>query len=172
MIVAWIGATVCRMTDGPGSGDDHQVGSERVRIVLAEDHRVVRRGLQLVLDSEPTFEVVAQVGDIASVRGCLRNNAPDVLVLDLNMPGGPSLPMIPELRAEMPDTQIVVLTAEKDVEIVREARRVGALGYVVKEAADSDLVQAVRAAAAGQAYLNRQLAARLVASRSARELPD
>jgi two-component system response regulator NreC len=80
--------------------------------------------------------------------------------------------MIPELRAEMPDTQIVVLTAEKDVEIVREARRVGALGYVVKEAADSDLVQAVRAAAAGQAYLNRQLAARLVASRSARELPD
>jgi two-component system response regulator NreC len=164
--------TVCLMGEGPGPETGRHAGPKKVRIVLAEDHRVVRRGLQLVLDSEPAFEVVAQVGDIGLVRGCLRKHAPDVLVLDLNRPGGASLPMIPQLRTEMPNTQIVVLTVEKDVEIVREVRRAGALGFVRKEDAESDLVQAIRAAAAGQGYLNRQLAARLVASRSATELPD
>ncbi len=143
-----------------------------VRIVLAEDHQVVRRGLQLVLDGEPDLKVVDQAGDVAAVHASVRRHRPDVLVLDLNMPGGVPLQAIPRLRAEAPETQIVVLTMEADPALVRAARHAGALGYVLKEAADADLVEAVRRAAAGQAYLNRRLAARLVADRTQRDGPD
>ena len=146
---------------------DAPAGGQGVRVVLAEDHRVVRRGLQLVLDSEPDLEVVAQAGNVDEARSLVRAHAPDVLVLDLSMPGGSSLEAIPALRAEASATQIVVLTMEDDPALVRAARRAGALGYVLKESADTDLVAAVRRAAAGEPYLNRSLAARLIASRAA-----
>ncbi len=90
-------------------------------------------------------------------------------MLDLSMPGGSSLEAIPTLREESPDTQIVVLTMEDDPALVRAARRAGALGYVLKESAHADLVDAVRRAAVGEAYLNRQLAARLIAARTAEQ---
>jgi two-component system response regulator NreC len=148
-----------------GDGRTHE-GVRAVRVVLAEDHQVVRRGLQLVLDSEPDLRVVAQAGDVVSARALVRQHAPEVLVLDLTMPGGSSLEAIPALREEAPGTQIVVLTMEDDPALVRAARRAGALGYVLKESADADLVSAVRRAAAGEPYLNRQLAARLIAART------
>jgi two-component system, NarL family, response regulator NreC len=151
---------------GPADGQAPP-GGQAVRVVLAEDHRVVRRGLQLVLDSEPDLKVVAQAGTVDEARLLVRAHAPDVLVLDLSMPGGSSLEAIPALRADAPGTQIVVLTMEDDPALVRAARRAGALGYVLKESADADLVAAVRRAAAGEAYLNRSLAARLIASRTA-----
>ena len=154
----------------PGSGDT--VGSRPVRIVLAEDHQVVRRGLQLVLDGEADLTVVDQAGDVGAVHTAVRRHRPDVLVLDLNMPGGRPLDAIPRLRAQVPETQIVVLTMEADPALVRAARRAGALGYVLKESADGELVEAVRRAAAGAPYLNRRLAARLVADRAQREGPD
>jgi two-component system response regulator NreC len=86
---------------------------------------------------------------------------PDVLVLDLNMPGGPSLPAIPELARQ---TAVVVLTMQNDPAFAREALQSGALGYVLKEAADAELVQAVRAAADGRTYLNPELGARMAAA--------
>jgi two-component system response regulator NreC len=89
-----------------------------------------------------------------------------VLVLDLNMPGEPALDAIPGLRADEPATQIVVLTMRDDLGFVREARRAGALGYVLKDAAGSELVHAIRLAAAGESYLNRHLASRLVVART------
>ncbi len=135
----------------------------QLRIVLADDHQVVRRGLQLVLEAEPDFSVVDQAGDITAARSSVRRHGPDVLVLDLNMPGGSSLEAIPRLRAESPETQIVVLTMQADSGSVRAARQAGALGYVLKEAADTELVEAVRRAAAGESYLNRRIASRLVA---------
>lgn len=147
-----------------GQGPD---GDGPVRVILAEDHRVVRRGLQLVLDSEPDLSVVAQAGDVGEARSLLRTHSPDVLVLDLTMPGGSSLDAIPALRTEAPGTQIVVLTMEDDPALVRAARRAGALGYVLKESADTDLVDAVRRAASGEPYINRSLAARLIAERAA-----
>jgi two-component system, NarL family, response regulator NreC len=143
-----------------------------VRIVLADDHQVVRRGLQLVLDGEPDFTVVEVAGDIASVRASVRKHKPDVLVLDLHMPGGSVLDAIPQLRVDSPGTQIVVLTMETDVSSVRAARSAGALGYVLKEAADSELAIAVRRAAAGQQYLHRELAGRLVAQRILDQPPE
>jgi two-component system response regulator NreC len=84
-----------------------------------------------------------------------------VLVLDLNMPGGPSLGAIPCLRAEFPETQIVVLTMQQEPAYAREALAAGATGYVLKQAADGELVEAVRRAAAGELYLNPRLGARI-----------
>jgi two-component system response regulator NreC len=137
-----------------------------VRIVLADDHEVVRGGLRLLLDAEPDLEVVAEAGDVAAARRLVDGEQPDVLVLDLNMPGEAPLDAIPSLRRDAPDTQIVVLTMRDDVGYVQEARRTGALGYVLKEAAREELIHAIRRAAAGESYLNSELASRLVAART------
>ena len=88
---------------------------------------------------------------------------PRVLILDLNMPGESSLPAIPRIRESAPNTQVVVLTMQNDPAFAREALRAGAIGYVLKEAADAELVQAVRLAADGRTYLNPELGARLAA---------
>jgi two-component system response regulator NreC len=132
-------------------------------VVIADDHSVVRSGLRLLLDAEPDLEVVAEAGDIDSARRYVRGHKPAVLILDLNMPGEPSLPAIPSLREEFPATQIVVLTMQDDPAFAREAMRAGALGYVLKEAADAELVEAVRTAAVGSTYLHPRLGARLAA---------
>ncbi len=142
-----------------------RVGSEEepITIVLADDHQVVRAGLRLLLEAEDGFEVVAEAGDVSTAERRLSAYHPRVLILDLNMPGEASLPAIPRIRRTAPDTQIVVLTMQSDPAFAREALRAGALAYVLKEAADSELVQAVRMAAAGRTYLNPELGARLAA---------
>jgi two-component system response regulator NreC len=141
--------------------DDSPPGQATIRLLLADDHAVVRSGLRLLLDAEDDLEVVAEAGDIDEVRRYVLGHKPDVLVLDLNMPGESSLPAIPSLREKHPDTQIVVLTMQNDPAFAREALRAGALGYVLKEAADTELVQAVRQAAQGRTYLNPELGARV-----------
>ncbi len=133
----------------------------RIRIVLADDHTVVRSGLRMLLDSEADFEVVAEAGEVESTRRYVRGHRPAVLVLDLNMPGESSLDAIPVLRAESPGTQIVVLTMQEELAFARHALGAGALGYVLKEAADDELVRAVRAAAVGETYLTPRLGARM-----------
>ena len=134
-----------------------------ITIVLADDHQVVRSGLRLLLETEPDFQVVAEAGDVPTTERRLGAYHPRVLILDLNMPGESSLPAIPRLREAAPETQIVVLTMQNDPAFAREALRAGAIGYVLKEAADSELVQAVRMAAEGRTYLNPELGARLAA---------
>jgi two-component system response regulator NreC len=134
-----------------------------IRVVIADDHAFVRRGLRQVLDAEEGFDVVAEAADLESARRYTRGHRPDVLVLDLNMPGGSSLDGIPEIRAECPDTQIVVLTMQNEPAYARHALGAGALGYVLKESAESELVEAIRRAAAGEAYLNPRLGARVAA---------
>jgi two-component system response regulator NreC len=91
----------------------------------------------------------------------VRGRHPRVLVLDLNMPDGSSLEAIPTIRKESPETQIVVLTMQQEPAFAREALGSGALGYVLKEAADDELIEAVRRAAAGESYLNPRLGARI-----------
>lgn len=134
---------------------------DRVRLVIADDHRVVRTGLRLLLETEDWIEVVAEADDVESARRYVRMYRPAVLLLDLNMPGEPSLQAIPGLRADAPDTQIVVLTMQDDPAFAREALKAGALGFVLKRSAEDELVEAVRMAAAGEPYLNPQLGARL-----------
>jgi two-component system response regulator NreC len=132
-----------------------------IRLVIADDHAVVRAGLRLVLDAEPDLEVVAEAGEVDTARRLVHAHRPDVLVLDLNMPGLPSLPAIPELAQH---TAVVVLTMQNDPAFARQALQEGARGYVLKEAADAELVGAVRAAAGGRTYLNPELGARLAAA--------
>ena len=139
-----------------------QTGSRGIaRIVIADDHKLVRRGIRMVLDREPDLEVVAEAGDIDTARRYVRAHHPDVLVLDLAMPGGSVLKAIPHLRREAPQTNIVVLTMQDDPAFAREALQAGALSYVLKEAAAGELVTALRLAAAGKPYLNPQLGARI-----------
>src|SRR5213082_2789434 len=143
--------------------DEQATTAQTIRIVLADDHQVVRSGLRMLLDREADFEVVAEAGDIDAARRYVRGHHPAVLVLDLNMPGGSSLEAIPLLLEESPETQIVVLTMQQEPAFAREALSKGALGYVLKEAAGEELVQAVRRAAVGERYLNPALGARLAA---------
>jgi two-component system response regulator NreC len=134
-----------------------------ITIVIADDHEVVRSGLRALLEQEADLEVIAEAGDVRSTMAHVRARQPDLLVLDLNMADGPSLPAIPDLLEASPRTAIVVLTMQSDPAFAREALRAGARGYVLKEAANAELVKAVRAASAGQTYLEPQLGARLAA---------
>ncbi len=134
-----------------------------ITIVLADDHAVVRSALRLLLDAEEDFEVVAEAGDIEAALRYTRGHKPDVLILDLNMPGGPSIGAVPELRKASSETGIVVLTMENEPAYARQALQTGVLGYVLKEAVDDELVHAVRLAADGRTYLQPELGAKLAA---------
>ncbi len=132
-----------------------------IRIVIADDHPVVRRGLRQLLEAEDGLEIIAEAEDIAGARRYARGHRPDVLVLDINMPDGSSLEAIPAIRAEVPEMAIVVMTMQNEPAYARHALTAGALGYVLKEAAEEELVEAVRRAAAGDTYLNPRLGARV-----------
>ncbi|HEX8120557.1 MAG TPA: response regulator transcription factor [Solirubrobacteraceae bacterium] len=134
--------------------------AEPLRVVLADDHAVVRSGLKLLL-AQAGMEVVAEAGDVETALRYVLGHKPDVLVLDLNMPGAPSLPAIPKFLEASPGTHVVVLTMQQEPEFAREALRSGATGYVLKEAADAELVQAIEAAREGRTYVNPSLGARL-----------
>jgi two-component system response regulator NreC len=143
-------------------------GSDAITIVLADDHAVVRSGLRLLLDQAGGLLVVSETGDAESALRTVLGHKPDVLVLDLNMPGElTSLEAIPKVAEASPRTRVVVLTMQEDPEFARQALRAGAVGYVLKEAADSELVEAVRRAAAGERYLNPRLGAALAAAPAA-----
>jgi two-component system response regulator NreC len=143
-----------------------------VRVALADDHEVVRSGLRLVLEGEPDIEIVAEAADVDAATRMVLGYKPDVLVLDLNMPGGSSLEAIPRIREASPATAIVVLTMQEDPAFAREALRAGALGYVLKEAANAELVQAIRLALAGRTYLHPSLGARIASTPEEAGPPD
>jgi two-component system response regulator NreC len=149
-----------RVSAGDGA---ENASNQTITIVIADDHAVVRRGLRQVLSAEADFELLAEASTLEDARRYVRGHRPHVLVLDLNLPGGPSLTDIPAIREETPGTQIVVLTMQNEPAYAREALRAGALGYVLKEAAESELVEAIRRAAAGDTYLNPRLGARVAA---------
>jgi two-component system response regulator NreC len=136
-----------------------------ITIVLADDHAVVRAGLRMVLEREAGFEVVSEAGDADGALRTVLGHKPKVLVLDLNMPGElTSLDAIPRVQEVSPATRVVVLTMQEDPEFARRALRAGAAAYVLKEAADDELVEAVRSAAGGGTYLNPRLGAMLAAA--------
>jgi len=134
-----------------------------LRIVLADDHAVVRAGIRMLLESQPGWDVVAESADADSAARQVRGHKPDVLILDLAMPGRSSLDVVPQIRRDTPRTSIVILTMEADAAFARKALSAGASGYVLKEAADSELIDAIRRAAAGGSYLDPMLGAELAA---------
>jgi len=153
-------------TNGTGPQDPSVIGRSldlAATIMLADDHRLVRSALRSVLESEGWVDIVAEAADIEETVHKVRGHKPDVLVLDLNMPGGSSLEAIPHLLDASPGTAIVVLTIENEPELARAALRAGASAFVLKEAADTELIDAIQAARNGHAYLNPQLGAQIAA---------
>jgi two-component system, NarL family, response regulator NreC len=137
------------------------------RVLIVDDHAVVRSGLKLVLDADEEIEPVGEAGTARDAIFEARSLKPDVILLDVVMPDQSGLDIIPTLLHENPDTKILVLSMQDDPRYVREAFDAGASGYVLKEAADSEVVAAVREVAGGGRYVDPELGARLVAAESA-----
>jgi two-component system, NarL family, response regulator NreC len=138
--------------------EESDIECRGARIVLADDHAIVRSALRVLLE-EVGFEIVAEAGDLNETRRKVRAYKPDVLLLDLSMPDGSSLAEIPALREASPGTAIVVLTMQHEPGFAHEALRAGASAFVLKEAADTELVGAVRGAIHGHPYLDPELGA-------------
>jgi two-component system response regulator NreC len=124
----------------------------------------VRSGLKLVLESEEGIEVVAEAGNMRDAVFAVRREQPDVVLMDLVMPGGSGIDATPAVLKEAPGAKVLVLSMQDDPVYVREAFAAGASGYVLKEAADSELVAAIREVAKGGRYVHPELGARLVAA--------
>jgi two-component system, NarL family, response regulator NreC len=137
-----------------------------IHVVLADDHTLMRRGVRMLLDDEQDVQVIAEASDLESVARGVRSHQPHVLVLDLNMPGGSSIEAIGRLRERSPDTQIVAMTMEDSAAFAQRALAAGAAGFVLKDLADTELPEAIRAAAGGEEYISPRVAPRLEALRS------
>jgi len=141
-----------------------QADRAKTTVVIADDHTVVRQGLRLLLDADDSMQVIAEAGTSADAERLTRAHRPSVLVLDLNMHGESGLEAIPRILQDCPEAAIVVLTMQDDPGFARQALQSGALGFVLKEAADEELLQAIHLAAGGENYLNPRLGARLAAA--------
>jgi two-component system response regulator NreC len=136
--------------------------ADRTRIALCDDHAVVRSGLRHILEAEDDFEVVGEAGSAASAVEVAGELRPDVFVMDLGLPDRIGIEATADVCAVSPTTRVLVLTVHDDVAYLRRAFDAGAAGYLVKEAADVDLVQAVRQVAAGKQYVHPTLGAALL----------
>ena len=132
-------------------------GEREITVVLADDHNVIRSGLRAMLEAEDDLRVIGEAADAPAAQKLARDRRPDVLVLDLNMPGAAPADDIAALREEVPATRIVVLTMQSDPRRARELLQAGASGYVLKQAAERQLTAAIRAAADGGSYIDPEL---------------
>jgi two-component system, NarL family, response regulator NreC len=135
-----------------------------IKVVLVDDHAVVRSGLRLLLDAEDDMEVVGEAGNAKDAVFRARALKPDVMVLDVVMPGESGIEALPKLLKESPATNVLVLSMQDDPSYVREAFAAGASGYVLKEAVDQEVVSAVREIASGGRYVHPALGARMIAA--------
>jgi two-component system response regulator NreC len=124
----------------------------QIRVLIADDHALVRSGLRALLASQPDIEVVGEAEDGVAAVERARQLRPDVVVMDLTMPGRGGIPAIEELHRECPDTRTVVLTMHEDEAYARQARLAGAAGYVLKKALASELIAAIRNVHAGNTH--------------------
>lgn len=143
--------------------------SRSLRILLADDHVTVRHGLKLLIDGQPDMAVVAEASDGATALELAETSRPDVVVMDISMPGMNGLVATRRFRQRHPHIAIVMLTRHGDDAYLQELLRAGASGYVLKQSAPQELLQAIRAAASGGQYLDGTLTARVTAGFLARE---
>jgi two-component system response regulator NreC len=144
-------------------------GTVRLRILLADDHVTVRHGLKLLIDSQPDMHVAAEASDGAAAVELTSTTAPDVVVMDVSMPGMNGLMATRKLRHAHPDLAIIMLTRHSDDAYLQELLRAGASGYVLKQSPPAELLQAIRAAAAGRQYIDSALTSRVTAAFLAKE---
>jgi len=138
--------------------------SEPIRVLIVDDHAVVRSGLHLLLAAEESIEVVGEAGDVRTAVFEAREKQPDVVLMDVFMPGQSGIEGVPLVLKEAPEAKVLVLSMQDDPRYVREAFGAGACGYVLKEAVDAEVVAAVQEVAAGGRYVHPALGARLVAA--------
>jgi DNA-binding NarL/FixJ family response regulator len=134
-----------------------------LRILLADDHVTVRHGLKLLIDGQPDMKVVSEAGDGDTAIQRALDVKPDVVVMDISMPGTTGLVATRKLKQIQPGAVIVALTRHSDDAYLQELLRAGVAGYVLKQSAPTELLQAIRAAAAGRQYLDSALTARVTA---------
>lgn len=134
--------------------------SARIRLCIAEDHETVRTGLRMVLEAQPDMEVVGDAADGALAVECARRLQPDILLVDISMPGLNGLEVTRALQAAAPRVAIVVLTRHTEEGYVQQLLASGASGYVLKQSPTSELLHAIRVVARGERYLDRRLATR------------
>jgi len=137
-----------------------------IRVLIVDDHAVVRTGLRRVLDAEQDIETVGEAPDAERAVFEAIENRPDVVLMDVMMPGKTGIEGMPALLQALPEVKVLVLSMQDDPRYVREAFDAGASGYVLKEAADTEVVAAVRAVASGDRYVHPSLGARLFAAES------
>jgi DNA-binding NarL/FixJ family response regulator len=145
-----------------------------LRVLLADDHVIVREGLKLLIQGQPDMQVVSEAGDGAETIRQAQECKPDVIVMDISMPGMNGLVATKKLKALQPNCVIVTLTRHADDAYLQELLRAGASGYVLKQSAPTELIQAIRATAAGGHYLDSTMTARVTAGflgREGRRLP-
>jgi DNA-binding NarL/FixJ family response regulator len=140
---------------------DRAVGEGTIRVVLADDHEVMRRNLRRVLEADGGISVIAESDDLETVMRYVQTQHPNVLVLDLSMRGGSSIEAIRRLREGVPGTEIVVLKMEENAAFAQHAIDAGAIGFVLKDTADSELPEAIRCAARRREYVSPRVAGRL-----------
>ena len=138
-----------------------------IRVLLVDDHAILRSGLRRVLDSEPDIEVVGEAENAERAVFEAMANTPDVVVMDVVMPGMSGIDGTPALLQAVPGAKVLVLSMQDDPRYVRQAFEAGASGYVLKEAADTEVVGAIRSVAAGENYVHPALGARMVAADTA-----
>jgi two-component system response regulator NreC len=138
-----------------------------IRVLLVDDHAILRSGLRRVLDSEPDIEVVGEAETAERAVFEAMATSPDVVIMDVVMPGKSGIDGTPALLQAVPGAKVLVLSMQDDPRYVRQSFEAGASGYVLKEAADTEVVGAVRSVAAGEHYVHPVLGARLVAAETA-----
>ena len=146
------------------------IRTDRITVALCDDHAIVRSGLRRILESEPDMIVIGEAGAAADAVLLAERSAPDVFVMDVGLPDGSGISAIAGVLAASPVTRVLMLTVHDDVAYLRRAFAAGASGYMVKDAADVDLVQAVRQLAAGRQYVHPALGAALLAHESTSRL--
>jgi two-component system response regulator DevR len=133
-----------------------------IRIVLVDDHEVVRLGLRTLLNDQEDMQVVADAADYASALRAVNDHRPHVVLMDIRLPGRGGIDATADIMADYPDTKIVILTSYADDDLIVEAVRAGAVGYVLKQVGNDELLRAVRAAARGESVLDPATATRLL----------
>jgi two-component system, NarL family, response regulator NreC len=137
-----------------------------VRVLIVDDHAVVRAGLAMLVDAEEDLETVGEAGNARDAIFEARSSKPDVVLMDVMMPEQSGIEALPQLLREHPGTKVLILSMQDDPRYVRKAFEAGASGYVLKEAADAEVVAAIREVAGGGRYVHPELGARLVAAES------
>ena len=137
----------------------------KLRILLADDHATLRDGLKLIVDAQPDMTVVGQVSDGRGAVAKAHEVSPDIVVMDVSMPGMNGLKATEMLRQQCPEVKVVALTRLSEAGYLRELLRVGASGYVLKQSSSANLLTAIRAVAAGGTYLDPAVAHQMVGER-------